>query len=466
MKLDDPRLDWIRLYAEGTAPPDTIAELEAALSKDAALREYFVEYLNIDLALATNAILSEPCSVIPMTNRWDAHWRTAALSAAACLVVALSLIWIQGRSEPWAKIVQSGPGVEILRAGKATPATAGATLDLDEAVRVGDNGLAKLSITGLGIAVLGPEGHLQRAHEERVLQLKSGFIGIEARKQPTDKPWRIRTLEAEVAVIGTKFGLASAAGRTALRVTEGRVQLRSLETGETHEIDGGGRAFVSGNRPTVVEASRSGSVLLLTSRRPPSARWNRFNRLLGDKLVGSRLWRLGFRVETRHYDEVQAGDLADRALVIVSLFDQGVGEAALERIGLASARVPVLCLEPAAYPTLKMASGAEGVAFGFKTGPSPAEIAQAENPICSDVELTPSKWYEQIVGWGRPGPAAEIIAHLAGHPDQAVAFTYDTAQLLQTAANETPTLAPARRVGLFLDPTVMADASSTDLAGH
>ena len=66
--------------------------------------------------------------------------------------------------------------------------------------------------------MLGPGTKLIRSPEVRSLQFASGFAEIDAEKQRTGKPWRIQTAEAEPAVIGTRFSLASANGRTAMRV--------------------------------------------------------------------------------------------------------------------------------------------------------------------------------------------------------------------------------------------------------
>ena len=46
---------WIAEYIHGTASPEAVKSLERALKDDAALRAYFLEYLNIDLALSAEA---------------------------------------------------------------------------------------------------------------------------------------------------------------------------------------------------------------------------------------------------------------------------------------------------------------------------------------------------------------------------------------------------------------------------
>ena len=55
MNQSDPRYDWMRQYAEGTASAEVTAQLEQALREDAAFRRLFLEYLNVDLTLSSGA---------------------------------------------------------------------------------------------------------------------------------------------------------------------------------------------------------------------------------------------------------------------------------------------------------------------------------------------------------------------------------------------------------------------------
>jgi hypothetical protein len=196
---------------------------------------------------------------------------------------------------------------------------------------------------------------------------------------------------------------------------------------------------------------------LLTSTVPLNADWDRFNRLISDQLVRTRLWRLGFRVETRHFDDIQPEALHDRALIIVSLFAEGVGEPALERLGLAHTQVPVICLEPAGYPTLGLVEGAQNVAYGFASGATPVSLTPRDNhSIRQRLKASPEHWFKKVEGWGRPAASGAILASIQDHPDRAVWFAYETGQpLARNGAS-----APARRVGLCLDPYNMTDHSN------
>jgi hypothetical protein len=183
--------------------------------------------------------------------------------------------------------------------------------------------------------------------------------------------------------------------------------------------------------------------------------WDRFNQLIGERLVSTRLWRLGFKVEVRHYHELQPNDLAGRALVIASLFDYGVGEEAIKRAGLADAPVPVICLEPAAYPALGMGGPKQDTDFGFFPGTARVTIAAPQHPLAGGLTGDRNDLFRKCAGWGKPADSATVIASLADKPEHAVVFAYDA------GAKMTNRTAAARRVGLFLDPWALDEKSVT-----
>ena len=148
------------------------------------------------------------------------------------------------------------------------------------------------------------------------------------------------------------------------------------------------------------------------------ADWDKFNQLVTERLLNARLWQMGFRVDVRYFEDVQRSDLADRAIVIVSLFDYGIGEPALERIDLAHADVPVICLEPAGYQQLGMSAGKEGISFGFRAGHSTLDFVAPQHPLATGLHGARDGLIRGIIGWGRPLDRATTIAHLRrGHLD-------------------------------------------------
>jgi ferric-dicitrate binding protein FerR (iron transport regulator) len=442
-------------------------EFQDRLKSDPAFRRLYLDYVNLDVALGSTAIVHAfaesspvypallPASPVRAFSAVRRPWPRFA--AAACAMFALACLWLSvARQAPRATLLTTRGAVEFVSGKASRTAIEGEVFGPGDGLRIRDEGRATLSVEGLGRVALGPEADLRLSTEARTLELAAGFIEIKALKQPRDKPWRVRTPEAEAAVIGTRFTVSAADKHTNVRVSEGLVRLTSLASGRVASVAGGNRARItSGNAPEV-EASRTGSVLLLTSRHALNADWDRFNQLISDQFVRTRLWRLGFRVDTLHFDEVDTQSLRDRALVIVSLFAEGVGEPALERIALARATVPVVCLEPAGYPVLSMVEGSSRDGYGFGTGASEVSVSPGSHPLVEKIEVRPHQWFRRIEGWGRPSASVEVLASIREHPERAVWFAYEAGRTLPGGTLR----APARRIGLFLDPHNVTDHSS------
>ncbi|MEY4484781.1 MAG: hypothetical protein RL693_2233 [Verrucomicrobiota bacterium] len=89
MNTTDPRFELIRRCRDGEASPDELALLESNLRYDAAFRDAYVRYINVDVALSSVAEaepLPEPTPVI-RPRRWI-QWRPL-IAAAAGLVIGL-----------------------------------------------------------------------------------------------------------------------------------------------------------------------------------------------------------------------------------------------------------------------------------------------------------------------------------------------------------------------------------------
>lgn len=465
-------VELVQAYVDGMAAADEAAELESLLRDDAEARRVFRSYMELDAALgrvaASRACLRAESNEVtsdlsePSSNGVESRYairgrqrsRAVAAVLASCLVIALLSVWIgRGNSVAWATVVEGGPGVSIESSGNSRPARPGDRLRLGESIHVTDDATARVRLSGFGVAMLGPSTRLERSREARSVELMSGSAEIAVDEHSAGRPWRIRTPQAEAAVSANEFNIASSAGRTALRVTDGRVHLVSLNSGASEDVRGGRRAIVEADSPPMVSSSRPGSALVLTSRRPVHADWDKFNQLVNQKLLNARLWQMGFRVDVRHFEDVQPSDLANRAIVIVSLFDYGVGEPAIERIDLAHADVPVICLEPAGYPQLGMTAAREGTGFAFRSGKSAVKFVAPDHPLAAGLHGKRDGLIRGIIGWGRPLDSATLIAHLLEQPEQAILFAYDAQQMLNGFS------APERRVGLFLDPSGIGEHS-------
>ena len=91
------------------------------------------------------------------------------------------------------------------------------------------------------------------------------------------------------------------------------------------------------------------------------------------------------------------------------------------------------------------------VDHGFTNTSPEAEIVAPKHPLAARLAGAPAHLRCRMMGWGRPESAAAVIAQLPGQPEHAVFFAYDSAQPLVSHEGGQPTLAPARRVGRFLD---------------
>ena len=145
-------------------------------------------------------------------------------------------------------------------------------------------------------------------------------------------------------------------------------------------------------------------------------------------------------------------------MVIVSVAAENVGfEDHLGRIGLAEADVPVICLEPIAFPVLGLTGPQRGRDFEWGNLLTPVRFLLPGHPLSghrADLAQLPVSF-----SWARPVGEALRIATLVDHPDRAALFAYDAGkQMLEGKA-------PARRVGLLLDPQIVErpDAGSWSL---
>jgi hypothetical protein len=292
------------------------------------------------------------------------------------------------------------------------------------------------------------------------LELRGGFLAVDAAQRPAGSPLVIRTPGARAEVLGTRFTLGADDDETHLRVAEGLVHLVRIGDGAAVDVTGGHRAAVAGGDRAGLESrpSLSGTVLIIASYDKAPDAFARFNRLVGDRLLGRRLRHLGFRVEIRPHADVTAADLAGRPLVIVSYSEENVGfEQSLERVGLRAAGVPVLCFEPAAFPTLAMSGDRRGVDYDWQAGETAVDFPRPEHPLSGGLSGPRRDLFDRpgCYGWARPGPAAEGIAVVPGDRERAIVFAYEAGAAMVGG------VAPRRRVGLFLDPGQIDERSES-----
>lgn len=445
-----------------------ISEIKA----DAELRELYLHHVNLDIAIEGRSALFEGVpslveerstvilAAMPERRRWE--WRQVAVGVAALLVFGMWLAMDGG----WGRVLSLGEGAEIYSGAESRVARVGEVLKSGDRVHSRGAGGIHLSVRGLGRVELGPNTSVGCLVKERLLEVGRGFVEVDAERQAKDRPWRQRTPHAETSVVGTRFALAASEGRTALRVSEGSVRLKNLVSGAMESVAGGSRAFVQGPELVGARGSRSGSVLILTSRSAPSGDFVgsgdlgqrvkavKMLGLIAERLVVARLWELGFRVEVRHFDEVQRTDLKGRALVVVSMMADGAGESALKRIGLEREAVPLICLDAEGYRPLGMVAD-DGSGWGYSDDSLDVVVTERDHALNRSLRVAGMGFLGSVKGWGIPHAEGCIVhAALAQRADRAVWFSFDKGRPMSGM------VAPERRVGLFLEPHSMTVPSS------
>ncbi len=373
-------------------------------------------------------------------------------AVAAVLLIAAGVVWISSRPSVVARLLTVSDHVLIRRNGINQRAMSGSDLRADDSLITPADGSATVILTDSTRIELGPGTLLSLAGESTNansgdMRLDAGFLSIEAAHRSPDHPMRISTPDARADVLGTKFTLAATHTRTNIRVAEGRVKLTRNCDGNSVEVPGGFRSTVGDDRPLVPAASRSGSVLVIVSREKANPNWDQFNKSMGTRLVSERLRQLSLSVDIMDHHDVQTTDLANRALVIVAHSEAGVGlEESLQRIGLPKAAVPVICLEAIALPVLGLSGPHEGSDYRFDQSRLPLELLNSSHPLADGLNITRIGKLP-CYGWAVPMPSATVIARLRDEHGKSTFFAYEAGKVLFSRE-----IAPARRVGLLLDP--------------
>jgi hypothetical protein len=389
------------------------------------------------------------------------RWAAAAVFLAATIsLISLGLRELKAKAVV-ATVVAADSWVVVERDGVDRPVVAGMSLHEGDVVAAPMDSTAILALRDASRAELGPESALAFHHpgSTNALELRRGFLAVDAAHRPAGHPLAVVTPDARVEVVGTRFSMGASADETHLRVSEGLVHFVRIGDGASVDVASGHRAEISNDvrRGMQTHPSLPGAALVITSKERAPATFTRFDRLVADRLLGSRLRHLGFRVENKNHLDVTASDLVGRPLVIVSFCQEGVGfEQSLERIGLKTADVPVLCLEPIIYPILGLTGDHRGVDYDCVEAHPAVRFQNPTHPLSGGLSGTRADFFgkaSNIVGWARPSPAAIRIATIEGDASQATLFAYEPGTEMVRS------VAPRRRVGLFLDPT-QTDARS------
>ncbi len=234
------RESWIADYVQGRASLDVMRSLEAALRTDAEFRAYFLEYLNIDLALSSEAACAAGLSVdniteLKNTTRGRA-WRTWVGIAAAIAFLIFAVQWRPGARPPYATVC-AATGAE-LRPGDGVRS---------ETFRFETGAVEFLTALGARVVVEAPAE--VRFESSECLRVFRGKVAADV--PPAARGFTVLTPDGGAVDLGTRFGVdVQQAGGSEIHVFQGEViaqardgsQKQSLRTGEAASLSDGSSA--------------------------------------------------------------------------------------------------------------------------------------------------------------------------------------------------------------------------------
>ena len=155
-----------------------------------------------------------------------------SLAAACGAVMVVVLIWLFGANVGRPVLAQvSGEGLLLERGGQSVRATAGMALEAGDVVRTGPTATAVIGFAPEKTSVTiqqGSDFRLASTSAPKTFDLRLGKLeGSVARQRPFC-PMVLKTPQAEVRVLGTKFTLTVATNSTRLEVAEGKVRFTRL----------------------------------------------------------------------------------------------------------------------------------------------------------------------------------------------------------------------------------------------
>lgn len=175
-----------------------------------------------------------------------------------------------------------------------------------------------------------------------------------------------------------------------------------------------------------------------------------------DQLAKEHFESLGFKVSVADHDE-PASRAEDKDLVVISSSVSGHTQAGRYRY----TKVPLITWEAHILDDLAMTGKTEDRDFGTDDRERHLWLVNAPHPLAGGLPAGTHNAYLRNAGmnWGKPGLGATIIATLPGHPDRAGVFAYE-----KGATMDYESIAPERRVFLFLDNSTFGLANDASLA--
>jgi hypothetical protein len=251
--------DRLQAYLDGELSPEASAALESQLKTDAALGEalfrlareeaILVEWARVaERTKEINAHLVEPRRPISGARHWY------PLAVAATLLAAIGIAYWNSRSPeptrpPLAVIEHSVGQVFVIANGVRSAAAAGSSLFSGQGLEVsGDEASAEIVYSdGTRLELDGDTVVTEFTGGDSLgkrVVIAEGNLRADVAKQSPGLPMVLKTANAEVVVLGTKFDLSSRTQATYVETAEGAVRLTRAGDGRSIEVPAGfeGRA--------------------------------------------------------------------------------------------------------------------------------------------------------------------------------------------------------------------------------
>lgn len=208
MNAADPRYQWVQDYVQGTATPKDMTSLEAELSSDEDFREFFLEYLNLDLELSLSAVLQEPA-----VHPFPAQARFALAAAAAAFVLWVGFLF----SGPWMPFATVAGSVGTAAFEEGAPIRG-------EAYQL-ENGILELK-TSRGVQIILEAPATFQFQTAQRLRLLHGRAAADVPEQ--GKGFTVTTPTGKAVDLGTTFGVdVPLEGEAEVHVFQGEVIAQS-----------------------------------------------------------------------------------------------------------------------------------------------------------------------------------------------------------------------------------------------
>jgi ferric-dicitrate binding protein FerR (iron transport regulator) len=254
-----PDTETLEAYLADELSPQETARIEALLKSDSAAARRLLELAREEVVIAEWARVAD--KTVAMET--DAERRRLRFSfgkpgmprflAAAAVIVALgATLWYSRSDAPvsyMAKLEQAGGEVRIVTAADSRPAESGLHLKPGDGLELlGENASAvvvypdgtRLEFDGDAVVTEFSEAAASgSATAGKRVVIASGNVRAEVAKQPAGAPMRLKTGNAEVVVLGTRFHLSGGSDATFVETTEGAVRLVRTRDGRSIEVPAG-----------------------------------------------------------------------------------------------------------------------------------------------------------------------------------------------------------------------------------